>query len=33
MAGACCVYGLEEKSVRSFERKCEGKCHSFSKGL
>ena len=33
MAGACCVCGLEEKSVQSFERKCEGKCHAFSKGL
>ena len=33
MAGAFCVYGLEEKSVQSFERKCEGKCHVFSKGL
>jgi len=33
MAGACCVYGLEQKSVQSFEGKCEGKCHAFSKGL
>jgi len=33
MAGACCVYGLEEKSLQSFERKCEGNCHAFSKGL
>lgn len=31
MADACCVFGLEEKSVQSFERKCEGNCHSFSK--
>jgi hypothetical protein len=29
----CLLCDLEEKSVQSFERKCEGKCHAFSKGL